>query len=49
MDADYQAKLVNDGIDLGKYRAVVASDVIRQKLEDKIVADARAILTRLGR
>ncbi len=40
VDADYQAKLVNDGIDLGKYRAVVASDVIRQKLEDKVVADA---------
>ena len=30
----------NDGIDLTKYRAVVAGDVVRQKLEDKIVADA---------
>ena len=40
VDADYQAKLQNDGIDLTKYRAVVAGDVIHQKLEDKIVADA---------
>lgn len=40
VDADYQAKLLNDGIDLAKYRAVVAGDVTRQKLEEKIVADA---------
>jgi parvulin-like peptidyl-prolyl isomerase len=40
VDPDYQAKLQNDGIDLAKYRAVVAGDVLRQKLEEKIVADA---------
>jgi parvulin-like peptidyl-prolyl isomerase len=31
---------VNDGLDLEKYRDVVRGDVIRQKLEDKVVADA---------
>ena len=40
VDADYQAKLQNDAIDLAKYRAVVAGDVTREKLEEKIVADA---------
>ena len=40
VDADYLAKLQNDGIDLAKYRAVVAGDVTREKLEEKIVADA---------
>ena len=40
VDADYQTKLVADGIDLAKYRAVVRGDVIRQKLEEKVVADA---------
>ncbi len=40
VDADYLAKLQNDGIDLTKYRAVVAGDVTREKLEEKIVADA---------
>ena len=39
IDNDYQAKLTNNGIDLAKYRVVVQGDVIRQKLEDKIVAD----------
>jgi parvulin-like peptidyl-prolyl isomerase len=38
VDADYQAKLKNDHIDLALYRAVVQGDVIHQKLEDKIVA-----------
>jgi parvulin-like peptidyl-prolyl isomerase len=32
--------IVNDGLDLAKYRAVVRGDVVRQKLEDKVVADA---------
>ncbi len=32
--------MVNDGIDLAKYREVVRGDVVRQKLEDKVVADA---------
>jgi parvulin-like peptidyl-prolyl isomerase len=36
---DYQASLTNDGIDLAKYRTVVQGDVIRQKLEEKIVAE----------
>lgn len=40
VDASYQDTLVNDGIDLGKYRAVVRGDVTRTKLEDKLVADA---------
>lgn len=39
VDDVYQAKLTNDGIDLVKYRAVVQADVIRKKLEDKIVAE----------
>ncbi len=40
VDGAYQDKLVNDDIDLAKYREVVRGDVIRQKLEDKVVADA---------
>ncbi|MEO6207288.1 MAG: peptidylprolyl isomerase, partial [Candidatus Limnocylindrales bacterium] len=40
VDGAYQDKLVNDHIDLAKYREVLRGDVIRQKLEDKIVADA---------
>ena len=40
VDGNYQETLTNDGIDLGKYRAVVRGDVIRTKLEDKLVADA---------
>jgi parvulin-like peptidyl-prolyl isomerase len=40
VDAAYTEKIQNDGIDLAKYRAVVAGDVIHKKLEDKIVADA---------
>ena len=40
VDGAYNDKLVNDGVDLAKYRAVVRGDVVRQKLEDKIVADA---------
>jgi len=40
VDPAYQQTLQNDGIDLAKYRAVVAADVIHQKLQDKIVAEA---------
>jgi parvulin-like peptidyl-prolyl isomerase len=40
VDSSYQATLVNDGIDLAKYRQVVKGDVIREKLSDKVVADA---------
>ena len=36
---DYQASLTNDGIDLARYRVVAQGDIIRQKLEDKIVAE----------
>jgi parvulin-like peptidyl-prolyl isomerase len=39
VDGAYVDTLVNDGIDLAKYRAVVRGDVVRQKLEDKVVAD----------
>ncbi len=40
VDEAYQDKLVNDGIDLAKYREVVRGDVIRERLEDAVVADA---------
>jgi parvulin-like peptidyl-prolyl isomerase len=40
VDDAYTETITNDGIDLAKYRAVVRGDVIRQKLEDKLVADA---------
>jgi parvulin-like peptidyl-prolyl isomerase len=36
----YIDTIVNDGVDLAKYRGVVRGDVVRQKLEDKVVADA---------
>jgi hypothetical protein len=39
VDELYQTKMQNEGIDLAKYREVVRGDVIRTKLEDKIVAD----------
>jgi parvulin-like peptidyl-prolyl isomerase len=40
VDAAYTETLVNDGVDLAKYRGVVRGDVIRTKLEDKLMADA---------
>ncbi|HET7169706.1 MAG TPA: peptidylprolyl isomerase [Candidatus Limnocylindrales bacterium] len=40
VDQAYSEKITNDDIDLAKYREVVRGDVIRQKLEDKLVADA---------
>ncbi len=40
VDPVYTEKIVDDGLDLAKYRAVVRGDVIRKKLEDKLVADA---------
>jgi hypothetical protein len=40
VDGAYQDKLVNDEIDLARYREVVRGDVIRRQLEDKVVADA---------
>jgi parvulin-like peptidyl-prolyl isomerase len=39
VDDLYQTKLTSDGIDLAKYREVVRGDVVRTRLEDKIVAD----------
>ena len=38
VDPDYVSKIQNAGIDMTKYRAAVAGDVIHQKLEDKQVA-----------
>lgn len=40
VDEAYTETLVNDGLDLAKYRAVVRGDVIRTKLEEKLVGDA---------
>src|SRR6476469_5514576 len=40
VDAAYTDKIKNDGLDIAKYREVVRGDVIRLKLEDKVVADA---------
>jgi parvulin-like peptidyl-prolyl isomerase len=39
LDDTYQAKIQNDKIDLAQYRAVLAGDVIHDKLSAKIVAD----------
>lgn len=36
----YTQSIVNEGVDLAKYREVVRGDVVRKKLEDKVVADA---------
>lgn len=38
VDAAYQAKIQNDGVNIEHYRAVVSGDVLHQKLQDKIVA-----------
>ena len=39
VDPLFQTKIQNDGIELEAYRRVVSGDVIRRKLEDKVVAD----------
>jgi parvulin-like peptidyl-prolyl isomerase len=39
VDELFQTKLQNEGVDLAKYREVVRGDVIRTKLEEKIVAE----------
>jgi len=39
VDAAYQAKIVNDGVAIDRYRAVLAADVLHDKLQGKIVAD----------
>ena len=40
VDSAYADKIKNGGVDLVKYREVVRGDVIRLKLEEKVVADA---------
>jgi parvulin-like peptidyl-prolyl isomerase len=40
VDTAYTAKITNDGIDLARYRAVVATDLLRTKIEDKLMVDA---------
>lgn len=40
VDGAFEAKLVNDDIDLVRYREVVRGDVVRAMLEDKVVAEA---------
>jgi parvulin-like peptidyl-prolyl isomerase len=42
VDTAYQSKIQNDGVNLDRYRAVVAADVLHQKLQDKVVADVTA-------
>ena len=42
VDPDYQAKFVNKGIEVAKYRAVLQGDVIHEKLKAKIVKDVTA-------
>jgi len=39
VDTAYQAKIQNDGVNLDRYREVIAADVIHEKLQAKIVAD----------
>lgn len=38
VDQLYQTKMANEGIDVGRYREVVRGAVVRDKLEEKIVA-----------
>jgi parvulin-like peptidyl-prolyl isomerase len=39
VDELFQTKMQNEGVDIAKYREAVRGDVVRTKLEDKIVAD----------
>ena len=39
VDTAYQAKIVNDGLTLDRYRTVLAADVLHDKLQAKIVGD----------
>jgi parvulin-like peptidyl-prolyl isomerase len=39
VDELFQTKMQNEGVDLAKYREVVRGDVVRTKLEEKIVAE----------
>ena len=38
VDELYQTKMANENVDIAKYREVVRGDVVRTKLEDKVVA-----------
>jgi parvulin-like peptidyl-prolyl isomerase len=42
VDQAWEQKLVDAGHSLEKYRAVVAAEVVREQLEDKVIADALA-------
>jgi parvulin-like peptidyl-prolyl isomerase len=42
VDTAYQTKIVNDGVSLDQYRAVLAADVLHDKLQAKIVGDLTA-------
>lgn len=51
VDATYQDQIVNDGIRLEVYRRVVRADLIRKKLEDKLLAslvDAPSVMRRVS-
>ena len=39
VDELFQTKMQNEGVDVAKYREVVRGDVVRTKLEEKVVAD----------
>jgi parvulin-like peptidyl-prolyl isomerase len=39
VDELFQTKMQNEGLDVAKYREVVRGDVVRTKLEEKVVAD----------
>ncbi|MFL5674776.1 MAG: peptidylprolyl isomerase [Chloroflexota bacterium] len=39
VDTAYQAKIVNDGVKLDTYKAVLTADVLHDKLQSKIVGD----------
>ena len=39
VDELYQTKMQNEGVDIAKYREVVRGDVVRSKLEEKVVAE----------
>ncbi|MFL5687984.1 MAG: peptidylprolyl isomerase [Chloroflexota bacterium] len=39
VDTAYQAKIVNDGVSLDRYRSVLAADVLHDKLQAKVVGD----------
>ncbi|GIW20624.1 MAG: hypothetical protein KatS3mg065_0920 [Chloroflexota bacterium] len=51
VDTTYEQQIVNDGISLEAYRTVVRADVIRRKLEDRLLAqlvDAPSVMRRVS-